>query len=135
MLRERVMKWLAAVAMLFSVSVHAACWTVEGVKGSSYSEREGYSRIDDGFNGKFTIVIDGERAAVLYDGLDAGGMIYRPFSDNVVLGLTTEPGKHAMETWVIQKDGTVLMTKTISGFGGLDSSKAMIGKVTGNCLK
>lgn len=127
------MKWLVAVLCLVSLPAMSSCWSVGGVKGSSYSEREGYSRIDDGYSGKFTIVIDGENASVLYDGMDSGGMIYKPLSENVVIGITTEPGKHAMETWVVQHDGTVLMTKTISGFEGMDSSNAMVGKVVGRC--
>lgn len=122
-----------SLACLMPCASTAACWTVTGVKGSSYSEREAYKRIDDGFSGKFTLVIDGENAAVLYDGMDAGGMIYRAMGPNVIVGLTTEPGKHAMETWVIQRDGTVLMSKTISGFDYMDSTKSMVGKVVGSC--
>ncbi|WP_193323350.1 hypothetical protein [Erwinia endophytica] len=78
-------------------------------------------------------MINPDYAVVIYDGLNGGGMVYKALSSNVVLGLTTEPGKHAMETWVIQDDGTVLMTKTTSGFGGFDSAKALVGKVTGRC--
>jgi hypothetical protein len=44
------------------------------------------------------LVIDGDNATVLYDGMDAGGMIYRAMAPNIIVGLTTEPGKHAMET-------------------------------------
>ncbi|WPU24882.1 hypothetical protein RI049_09145 [Cedecea neteri] len=127
------MRLLIAVLCLVSVSANASCWSVSGVKGSSYSEREGYSRIDDGYSGKFTIVIDGDNASVVYNGLDAGGMVYKPMGPNVVVGLTTEPLKHVMETWVIQQNGVVLMTKTLSGFGGVDSSKAMVGRVVGRC--
>ncbi|MFP2273247.1 hypothetical protein ACLEXX_02090 [Enterobacter ludwigii] len=127
------MKFLTAAVLLLPLASNASCWTVKDLKGSSYSEREGYSRIDDKFSGTFTIVIDGDNATVLYDGLNGGGMIYRAMSKNVVVGLTTEPGKHAMETWVVQPDGVVLMSKTLSGFGGMDSTKAMVGKVAGVC--
>lgn len=122
-----------SLACLLPYSGIAACWSVTDVSGSSYSAREGYKRIDDGYSGKFTLVIDGDNAAVLYNGMDAGGMVYRALGHNIVLGLTTEPGKHAMETWVIQPDGTVLMSKTISGFGYMDSTKSMVGKVAGTC--
>jgi 1,6-anhydro-N-acetylmuramate kinase len=80
-------------------------------------------------------VIDGERAAVLYDGLDAGGMVYRPFSDNVVLGLTTEPGKHAMETWVIQERWHRPYDQNNLWLWWAGFIQGDIGKVTGNCLK
>ena len=102
------MRLLIAAALALPMVANASCWTVKDLKGSSYSEREGYSRIDDAFSGTFTIVIDGDNATVLYDGLDGGGMVYRAMSKNVVVGLTTEPGKHAMETWVVQPDGVVL---------------------------
>lgn len=127
------MKWILALLIAAPLSSIASCWMVEQVKGSSYSERNSYKQTDDGYSGKFTIVINGNNAAVVYDGLDAGGMIYRPLSANSVIGMTTEQGKHAIETWVIQNDGTVLMAKTMSGFGGVDSTKAMVGKVTGIC--
>ncbi|EPC4018127.1 hypothetical protein ACRZOS_002503 [Enterobacter kobei] len=127
------MRLLVAAALALPMVANASCWTVKDLKGSSYSEREAYSRIDDAFSGTFTIVIDGDNATVLYDGLDGGGMVYRAMSKNVVVGITTEPGKHAMETWVIQPDGVVLMSKTLSGFGGMDSTKAMVGRVAGQC--
>lgn len=123
----------AGLALVASFSSAASCWTVVGVKGSSYSEGEGYKRIDDSYSGKFTIVIDGDNASVLYDGLDAGGMVYRPMADNVVVGITTESKGYVMETWVIQPDGNVLMNKTISGTAGMDSTKAMVGAVVGRC--
>ncbi|MDU4094014.1 MAG: hypothetical protein E7H57_12180 [Pantoea sp.] len=126
-------KFIASLLLACSFTSTAGCWTVEGMHGSTYAERDKYAREDDGFSGKFTILVNGKTAAVLYDGVDAGGMIYQPLSDHVVIGLSTVPDKHAMETWVIQNDGKVLMTKTISGFNGFDSAKAMVGKVTGSC--
>lgn len=121
------------VTLLAAFSSFSACWTVEGVHGSTYADRDQYHRADDGFKGKFTILTNGASATVLYDGMDAGGMSYRTLAENVVVGLSSEPGKHGLETWVIQVDGTVLLTKTLSGFPGFDSAKAMIGHVSGHC--
>ena len=126
-------KLLAVTLIVLSAPSLATCWIVEGVSGSNYAKSESYKRLEDGYSGKFSIMIDGKRASVLYDGIDAGGMFYQALSKNTVIGVSGEPNKHAMETWLIQDDGRVLMTKTLSGFGGFDSAKAMVGKVTGSC--
>lgn len=128
-----MIRFITVFSLFLTFSSSAACWIVEDVRGSSYADRNQYQREDDGFKGKFTILVTGQAATVLYDGADAGGMSYRPLTENVVVGLSSEPGKHAMETWVIQQDGTVLLTKTISGFPGFDSAKAMVGHVSGHC--
>jgi hypothetical protein len=127
------MKWMLMVALLMPVSSMASCWNVDGLKGSNYSAGDGYSRIDDGYSGKFTIMVKPNYAVVLYDGADAGGMVYRAISDRVIVGMTSEPMKNVMETWVIQNDNTVLFTKTISGYGSSDSVKAMVGRISGIC--
>jgi len=91
-----MIRFITVFSLFLTFSSSAACWIVEDVRGSSYADRNQYQREDDGFKGKFTILVTGQAATVLYDGADAGGMSYRPLTENVVVGLSSEPGKHAI---------------------------------------
>ncbi|MFL4429633.1 hypothetical protein REF28_01325 [Serratia marcescens] len=118
---------------VFPLFANADCWIVEGLHGSIYSPRNNYKLAEDSYSGKYMLAINGDSASVTYSGVDAGGIIYRALSPNTIIGLSSDPDRNLIQTWVIQSDGTVLMTKTADGFGAFDSAQAMIGKVSGKC--
>ena len=125
---------IVGALMLASFGASAECWIVGGMKGVSYSASNKYSPQEDGFSGVFTIKTDGASADVQYSGADAGGVIYKAMSNNNIIGLSAAGNnQRVVDSWVIQEDGTVLLSKTISGFGNIDSAKAFVGKVKGKC--
>lgn len=124
---------LLLASLMSSFYANAECWIVEDLHGAIYSPRNDYKLEEDRYGGKYMIAINGDNASVTYSGIDAGGISYRAISPNTIIGLSTEPNRNLIQTWVIQNDGTVLMTKTADGFGQFDSAQAMIGKVSGKC--
>ncbi|MEI7219130.1 hypothetical protein WCT79_19220 [Pectobacterium carotovorum] len=125
---------IAAMMALSSMSASADCWVVEEMKGTSFSERNAYKAESDGFGGTFMLSINGDMASVKYSGSDAGGVVYHALSPTSIIGLSSEGDtKRVVDSWVIQPDGKVLMSKTITGFGEFDSVKAFVGKVKSKC--
>lgn len=129
------MKLIIAMAFLvFSFSVSAECWVVGDMHGISYSERNNFQPEEDGFSGKFIIKTNGEDASITYSGTDAGGMAYKALSKNSIIGIGANgETQRVIDSWVIHPNGTVLMSKTISGYGNMDSTKAFVGKVKRKC--
>nr|DAI72763.1 MAG TPA: hypothetical protein [Caudoviricetes sp.] len=112
----------------------ADCWIVNDMKGVSYSARNDYKLETDSFSGTFKIKIDADNSSVTYSGEDAGGVSYKPFSSTHLIGFGTDGNGGTMsESWSIQPNGVVIMSKIISGYGQFDSTKAMTGKVSGKC--
>lgn len=83
--------------------------------------------------GSFMITIDEKNSSVVTNGTDAGGIKYIPISQNTLIGLSQSDSGEAVETWSINNDGKVMMTKVLTGWGRFDSSKAFVGDVTGKC--
>ncbi|CAI1109167.1 TPA: hypothetical protein ACSTLY_002273 [Serratia fonticola] len=127
---KRIIVAMLALAVL---PASAECWVVSNLKGSTFMKDDGYKRIDDGFSGSFMITIDEKNSSVVTNGADAGGMKYIPTSKNTIVGLSQSDSGEAVETWSINNDRKVLMTKVITGWGGFDSSKAFVGDVVGKC--
>lgn len=129
------MKLIIAMAFLvFSFSVSAECWVVGDMHGISYSERNNFHPEEDGFSGTFIIKTNGEDASITYSGTDAGGMAYKALSKNSIIGIGANgETQRVIDSWVIHPTGTVLMSKTISGYGNMDSTKAFVGKVKRKC--
>ena len=129
------MKLIIAMAFLvFSFSVSAECWVVGDMRGISYSERNNFHPEEDGFSGTFIIKTNGEDASITYSGTDAGGMAYKALSKNSIIGIGANgETQRVIDSWVIHPNGTVLMSKTISGYGNMDSTKAFVGKVKRKC--
>lgn len=129
------MKLIIAMAFfVFSFSVSAECWVVGDMRGISYSERNNFHPEEDGFSGTFIIKTSGEDASITYSGTDAGGMAYKALSKNSILGIGANgETQRVIDSWVIHPNGTVLMSKTISGYGDMDSTKAFVGKVKRKC--
>lgn len=129
------MKLIIAMAFLvFSFSVSAECWVVGDMRGISYSERNNFHPEEDGFSGIFIIKTSGEDASITYSGTDAGGMAYKALSKNSIIGIGANgETQRVIDSWVIHPNGTVLMSKTISGYGNMDSTKAFVGKVKRKC--
>ncbi len=129
------MKLIIAMAFfVFSFSVSAECWVVGDMHGISYSERNNFHPEKDGFSGTFIIKTNGEDASITYSGTDAGGMAYKALSKNSIIGIGANgETQRVIDSWVIHPNGTVLMSKTISGYGNMDSTKAFVGKVKRKC--
>lgn len=128
------MKSFIAIALTFlSMSASADCWQVEKMHGTRFSQDDNYASSEDGYSGKFMLTINGDFASVTYSGADAGSGITRALSPNSIITIGMDQGKTMLQTWTIQGDGTVMMTKTVSGYGSFDGAQAMIGKVTGKC--
>lgn len=129
------MKLIIAMAFfVFSFSVSAECWVVGDMHGISYSERNNFQPEKDGFSGTFIIKTNGEDASITYSGTDAGGMAYKALSKNSIIGIGANgETQRVIDSWVIHPNGTVLMSKTISGYGNMDSTKAFVGKVKRKC--
>ncbi len=129
------MKLIIAMAFfVFSFSVSAECWVVGDMHGISYSGRNNFQPEEDGFSGTFIIKTNGEDASITYSGTDAGGMDYKALSKNSIIGIGANgETQRVIDSWVIHPNGTVLMSKTISGYGNMDSTKAFVGKVKRKC--
>lgn len=129
------MKLIIAMAFfVFSFSVSAECWVVGDMHGISYSERNNFQPEEDGFSGTFIIKTNGEDASITYSGTDAGGMAYKALSKNSIIGIGANGETQlVIDSWVIHPNGTVLMSKTISGYGNMDSTKAFVGKIKRKC--
>ncbi|CAI2140469.1 Uncharacterised protein [Serratia fonticola] len=126
-------KIIIAMLALASLPASAECWVVSNLKGSTFMKDDAYKRTDDGFSGSFMITIDEKSSSVVTNGTDAGGIKYIPISQNTLIGLSQSDSGEAVETWSINNDGKVMMTKVLTGWGGFDSSKAFVGDVTGKC--
>ena len=124
---------IATLIALVSVPASAECWIVKGMHGIDYAQRNNYEVEKDGFSGTFMISENGKDASIRYSGTDAGGITYMVLSPGTFIGISNEANGQAIENWNITQDGTVKMTKMINGFGGFDSVKAMVGKVSGKC--
>lgn len=103
------------------------------MKGTTYSKSDNYTASEDEYSGKFMIAINDQSASITYSGFDTSGVIYRSLAPNTVVGLSIGDKKFVIENWSIQQDGIVLMNKLISGYGNLDSTKSMIGKILSKC--
>lgn len=125
---------IVGALMLASFGASAECWIVEGMHGVNYSSRNNYAPEDDGFSGTFTIETTGDNASLQYSGADAGGVVYKAMSSNSIIGFSANgDNQRVVDSWVIQPDGAVLMSKTITGYGDMDSTKAFVGKVKSKC--
>ena len=61
-------------------------------------------------------------------------MAYKALSKNSIIGIGANGETHrVIDSWVIHPTGTGLMSKTISGYGNMDSTKAFVGKVKRKC--
>ncbi|EFC1284263.1 hypothetical protein CUV89_004737, partial [Escherichia coli] len=104
--------------LFISFGATAECWVVGDMRGISYSERNNFHPEEDGFSGTFIIKTNGEDASITYSGTDAGGMAYKALSKNSIIGIGANgETQRVIDSWVIHPTGTVLMSKTISGYG------------------
>jgi len=123
---------IAAVVALTSFGASAECWVVGDIAGTAYFKGDGYKETPDAYSGKIMINIDGESASIASSGLVTGGMEYFSPSPRIVLGFSLDKSKPVFEVWSINED-KVTLAKSVSGWGGLDSTKAMVGNVLGKC--
>ncbi|EDJ8984934.1 TPA: hypothetical protein O7142_000928 [Salmonella enterica] len=127
-------RFLAGVFLFISFGATAECWVVGDMHGISYSERNNFQPEEDGFSGSFIIKTNGEDASITYSGANAGGMAYKTLSENSIIGIGANgETQRVVDSWVIHPNGAVLMSKTISGYGKMDSTKAFVGKVKRKC--
>ncbi|HFI9734475.1 TPA: hypothetical protein ACGSVI_000082 [Escherichia coli] len=111
--------------LFISFGATAECWVVGDMRGISYSERNNFHPEEDGFSGTFIIKTSGEDASITYSGTDAGGMAYKALSKNSIIGIGANgETQRVIDSWVIHPTGTVLMSKTISGYRRVKSPNA-----------
>lgn len=127
------MKFLfAACLALTSLSASAECWIVGNLAGTSYFKGDDYKPVLDKYNGTLMITIKGDQANVVTSGPSSLGIDYLSAASNTVMGVSSDPSRPVIEVWSINGN-KVTLTKSVSGWGKIDSVKAFVGDVVGKC--